>query len=89
MGSIMSPLADSPELLAGSPTLHSDLEAHFDVYDEHLDKKKEQLYAHLGLGAGQGCLSYAPPPVAHAARPNAAWFYVPGPPSVPQADWHL
>lgn len=47
MGSIMSPLADSPELLAGSPTLHSDLEAHFDVYDEHLDKKKEQLHPHL------------------------------------------
>ena len=26
---------------------------------------------------------------AHAARPNVAWLYVPGPPSVPQADWCL
>lgn len=47
LSSMMSSLANSPDLLAESPTLHSDLGAHFDVYDEHLDKKKEQLHPHL------------------------------------------
>lgn len=60
LSSMMSSLANSPDLLAESPTLHSDLGAHFDVYDEHLDKKKEQLYGHLGLAHG----------VVYPVRPN-------------------
>ena len=77
----MSSLANSPDLLADSPTLHSDLGAHFDVYDEHLDKKKEQLYAHLGLDAGQDHLPCALPSAAHAAVRMSHGFMSQAPPA--------